>query len=317
MLGAIVVGGLFFWNAFTTPVTYTAPLTFMLNEEDNTSIGAGAILGSLGLGGAADGGNNTIKLLELGKSRQVLGRVLFDSALVDGKNQVVADHLIEVYGYHSDWSENEAMRGFLFRGKYPAHDDRVGNRVLKSLHNKLVNPDNGLLSITVDELSGIFTIKVSTLSEDLSLIITEGLYHELADYFITSSIADKEQTLNRLNQRADSVAIALQAAEASLARFQDRSALVPLRQSSVRGQQLSREVLILSTMYAEIVKNRETAAFLLANEKPAFNLVDGPLMPLQPVRESWMKGLIIGGLLGGVFVGILLFFRKVLTDVMQ
>ena len=316
MLGAALIGGAFFWNAYTRPITYTAPLTFMLNDEDKSSIGAGAILGSLGLGGATDQGGNAPKLLELGKSRKVLGKVLFDSALVDGKRQVIADHLIEVYDYHSEWEDSEALRGYLFKGERPKEDDRIGNRVLKSLHNRLVNPENGLMSITVDELSGIFTIRVSTLSEDLSLVIAEGVYHKLSDYFITSSIADKEQTLIRLNQRADSVSTALRTAEASLARFQDRSALVPLRQSSIQGQQLNREVLILSAMYGEIVKNRETAAFLLDNEKPAFNLVDGPLAPLRPVKESTFKAILIGGLLGVFLIGVVQFFRKLYTDAM-
>ena len=55
-------------------------------------------------------------------------------------------------------------------------------------------------------------------------------------------------------------------------------------------------------MYGEIIKNKETSAFLLANEKPAFNLIDGPLAPLEAIGESWIKALVIGVLIGGVLI---------------
>jgi uncharacterized protein involved in exopolysaccharide biosynthesis len=82
VLGALVVGGIFFYNAYTAPVNYDAPLTFMMNDDKGGGIGAGAILGSLGLGGGEGGGGKASKLLQLGKSRKVLGKVLFDSAMV-------------------------------------------------------------------------------------------------------------------------------------------------------------------------------------------------------------------------------------------
>ncbi len=40
-LGTLVVGGVFFYNAYTAPVNYDAPLTFMMNNEKGASAGAG------------------------------------------------------------------------------------------------------------------------------------------------------------------------------------------------------------------------------------------------------------------------------------
>jgi uncharacterized protein involved in exopolysaccharide biosynthesis len=79
VLGALVPGTLFFLNAYLAPVNYSAPLTFMLNDDKASSVGAGAILG-----GGEGGGSKVGKLLELGKSRKVLGKVLFDLALIVG-----------------------------------------------------------------------------------------------------------------------------------------------------------------------------------------------------------------------------------------
>lgn len=317
LVGAILMGGVLYWNAYSEPVTYAASLTFMLNESKDSPSGAGAILGGLGLGGSSSGGGVAPKLLELSKSRKVLTRVLFDSATVDGKTQLIADHLLEVYDYDERWEDNEVMFGFRFNEKKPLPDDQRGNRVLKSLIGMLTSPESGLLNIEYNEMAGIFDARVNSIHPDLSIHIVNGVYEELLKYFIDASTASKQQTVLQLRTRADSVQRELVVVEAQLARFQDRSSNITLRQSSVRGRELEREVYILSTMYGEIVKNRETAAFLLASEKPTFNLIDSPLEPLQAERAKTMSALITGLVLGGVLVGIAAFFTKLIKDAMR
>lgn len=317
VLGAVVLGGVFFWNAYTTPVTYSAPLTFLLNNDKEKSVGAGAILGGLGLGTSETGGGTAAKLLELSKSRQVLGRVLFDSASVDGKTQFVADHLIDVYNYHTVWKDSKQLANFSFRGIPPQVEDRVANRVFKSLHNRMVKEEDGILTVMLDEMTGLFKIQAVTPNPELSIAITEKVYDELTSYFINASVSDKENSLSLLSFRADSVKSALAVAEGRFARFQDRAGRIPLQEQSIKGQQLQREVLILGTMYSEIVKNRETAAFLLANEKPGFELVDGPLEPLSVSGGSVGRGVVLGGALGMVLTVIILFFIKLVNDAMR
>jgi uncharacterized protein involved in exopolysaccharide biosynthesis len=317
VLGALVVGGIFFYNAYTTPVNYDASLTFMMNNEKAPSIGAGAILGSLGLGGGGEGGDKAGKLQELAKSRKVLGKVLFDSALIDGKTQLVADHIIDIYDYDEDWEENEELKGFRFGEGMPLKNDFVGNSVFKMLYSKLIDEEEGLISLTVDELSGLSDLRAISLNPELSVVLVNQVFKELSEYFVATSISGKQETLTQLSERADSVKIELGIAESRLARFEDRSSQILLRQNTVKGQELNRQVFILSSMYGEIVKNKETAAFLLANEKPAFNLIDEPLSPLRPTKESWTKALIIGGSLGGVLAAIILFFVKLIQDALR
>lgn len=316
VLGAVVVGGLFFYIAFTEPVVYPAPLTFVMNNEQNKGVGAGAILGSLGLG-KDDGGGKAMQLLEMAKSRRLLGKVLFDSVTVDGKHQFVADHLIELYDYHTRWEDSEQKAGFLFEGVQPAPNDRVANSIFKDLHVLLINEEDGLLMATVDESSGVFEIRTATIQPELSIYITEGVYQALKDYFIKSITSGKQQTVEQLRLRADSIRQELIRAEALLARFQDKSRTITLRSNSSEGIRLQREVLILSSMYAEIVKNRETAAFLLANERPAFSVIDGPLEPLRAKRESLVRAVGIGAMLGVLLLGAILFFTKFVSDALR
>ncbi len=316
LLGGLLLGGIFFYVAYSTPSVYSAPLTFMLNDEQESSVGAGAILGSLGLGGGDSGGSKVNKLLELGKSRKVLSRVLFDSVEIDGTVKLLADHIIDIYDYHELWEESKSLNGFYFGDGIPAADDVAGNRVFKLLYRKLIAEEKGFVQLSVDEFSGLFDLRVNTLNPELSVALANNTYAELSEYFVTTTVSGKKKTLTMLEERADSVKLELAAAEARLARFEDRSSNILLRQNIIRGQELNRQVLILSTLYAEVVKNKETAAFLLANEKPAFNLIDAPLEPLNKTTESWVSALVIGGLLGVILTGIVLFFTKLVRDAM-
>jgi hypothetical protein len=313
IFGALLLGGIFFYNAYTSPVNYEAPLTFMLNDDKGPSIGAGAILGSLGLGGEGGGGLAS-KLLELGKSRKVLGKVLFDSATIDGKTQLVADHIIDIYDYHEAWEESDSLKEFRFGSGMPVANDVSGSKVFKILYRQLITEEEGLVSLAVYESSGVTELIAKTLDPELSVVLANNTFKALSEYFVTISVSGKQETLIQLRERADSVKIELGVAESRLARFEDRSSQVFLRQNIVKGQELNRQVFILSTMYGEIVKNKETAAFLLANEKPAFSLIDEPLEPLRPIKESLMEALIIGSVLGGLLVSIVFFFTKLVRD---
>jgi hypothetical protein len=314
VLGALVVGGIFFYNAYTAPVNYDAPLTFMMNDDKGGGIGAGAILGSLGLGGGEGGGGKASKLLQLGKSRKVLGKVLFDSAMINGKTQLVADHIIDIYDYDQDWEENAQLKGFRFGEGMPLKSNVVGNEVFKILYRKMIDEDEGLISLSIDESSGLSDLRANSLDPELSVVLVNQIFKELSEYFVATSISGKQETLAQLSERADSVKIELGIVEARLARFEDRSSQIFLRQNTVKGRELNRQVFILSAMYGEIMKNKETAAFLLANEKPAFNLIDAPLLPLRAIKESLVRVLIIGGLLGGVLTTMVLFFVKLIRE---
>lgn len=316
-LGGLIVGSLFFYSAFTEPVTFSAPLTFMMNNEKESSIGAGAILGSLGLGGGGGEANSAMTLLEMAQSRQLLGKVLFDSARVEDKGDLIANHLIQLYDYHKQWEESEQLNSFLFRNGMPLPTDRVENSVFKQLYALLIRKDEGLFTASIDENSGVFSLQTTTVHPELSIAITERVYRELKSHYIQATTSGKKLTLEQLRLRADSVQTELNLAEGRLARFQDRSGTITLRSNTAEGTRLNREVMILSTMYAEIVKNRETSAFLLAIEKPVFNIIDGPLEPLFPIKKSVLFWLVMGFFIGIVAVLLFLYFSKLVNNAIK
>jgi len=69
-------------------------------------------------------------------------------------------------------------------------------------------------------------------------------------------------------------------------------------------------------MYAEVVKNLELSKMAMAQETPIVQVVDAPILPLERDNLGKVKGMLLGGFLGGFFVTILLIMRKLYKQVM-
>lgn len=319
LVGIALIVGYLTYDTVSQQPTHIAPLTFTVQGTGGGGgIGTGAILGQLGIGGGGEN-NGLLKLVELSRSRQVIAPVLFDSMAVEGVNDLLANHLIREYDYHTLWQESKLINGYLFTSAPPLPDDVAGNRVFKQLHRLIVGPSNAgpLLSVSVDEVTSIFTITAETLNEEISMYLAEAVFASLETFHINASVSKKMQTLQNLTIRADSVEALLRVTESQLAVEQDRSARITLRQNSLRAQRLSQKVIILGTMYGEIIKNKETASFLLANEKPSFVVIDEPLVPLSQNRPSLVRAIIIGGVASVLGISVLLMLWKFYFDTIQ
>jgi len=74
------------------------------------------------------------------------------------------------------------------------------------------------------------------------------------------------------------------------------------------------EVQMLTTMYGEVVKNLELSKTMAAIEEPLIQVIDVPRYPLERITASKTKGLILGGIIGGmVMLGWVLVWRGIST----
>ena len=87
IIAAGLIGGLIFGIIeYRKPVTYTAALTFMINEDDGSSLGAlGGLAASFGFGSAGTGEYNLEKMISLLKSRNLIQQGLFEKVEINGK----------------------------------------------------------------------------------------------------------------------------------------------------------------------------------------------------------------------------------------
>lgn len=318
LVAIVAFVGLMVFLANKQESLYVAPLTFVVEGSGSGGGGAGGVLGQLGLGNGEQN-NNIDRIIQFAYSHQVIAPSIFDSISVDGKNRLLANYLIDLYGYHEKWKESSQLNGFLFDSSSLSTEDAVENRVYKKLHDLIVNnKSNGaLLSFSADEMTSIFTLEVTSLDSEVSYTLAENIFKNLENFYIESVVRKKRSTSERLTFRSDSLLTMLQNTEIQLARERDRSSQISLRQNSIRRNRLEREVVLLGSAYKEVLQNRERAAFILENETPSFVVIDMPLKPLRMIEPYLIKFIVIGVLLAVLSVSVILFFYKLINDVMR
>ncbi|MFT5104240.1 MAG: hypothetical protein ACI86C_001904 [Candidatus Latescibacterota bacterium] len=312
VVGSIVLAGLLVTQAWLTPKKYSAPLTFVINEDDGGSGGGiGAVLGELGFGGSK-AGHNYEKISQLATSRLILGKAMTSLATVNGKTDFLGNHLVDILEIPlTSKNGNIDLTGFRFQPSrdslYEPQQDLAILLLSKKIKGDPKDGTEGLLSIDYDDESSFLKIVGKTEYPELSIALANTLYDVLSEFYIHNTIEKQQATYDHVANKADSIYGELRSAEMQLARFQDQGKSIILSTNKLPKQQLARKVEMLYIMYGESIKNQERAEFLLNSATPYFQVIDRPLGPFQPTGKSRMKALIIGGILGGLLaIGLII-----------
>ena len=318
ILAASILGGaIFFTREYKKPTTYTAELTFMINEENGSSMGgAAALLGQFGLGNRSGGALNLKKVIELSKSRKIAQNVLFDSLSIGETYDFTANHLIELYDYHDKWSDSESLRGFLFSKSKLEDFSKLEKSVAKSLLKRLIgtSESSGIIDLNFEESTGILSLKVVSKSSDLSIALSESMFKHLSNFYVKQSTEKQQFTLELLEVKADSVGRALYKAEYALAKLRDNSQGFRLRTTQLEEQQLNREIQILTLTYGEILKNKATTEFILESVRPFFQVIDRPIEPISRSTKNYIFSVFLGSLVLPFFLILYFLIRKILFE---
>ena len=318
----LVGAALYTFVNYRKAATYTANLTFMVNEDEQG--GGTSPLARLAGGflGDAAGGGNLDRIKALSSSDKILTEVLFDSLAVDGQQDYFANHLIRIYDFHEQWRDNEQEQfyDFTFADKPALFDTHVvENLVLKMCLSRMRGSQDteGLVSMRLDEDTDIMTISIKSLSPELSLHASKRLFHHLESYYVTRTIEPQIKSYNILKIKADSIEAALAATARRLASLRDRSVGIETNIPRVGEFQLQQEQAKLSTMLAAVVQNLETSDFLLKNAPPYFQAIDVPYAPLYAERPSLPLSAVIGFILGAVVLTTAFMLFKITQDALN
>ncbi len=308
------------YKHFTTPKEYTATLTFMINEKEGGGLaGAASILGALGGGG--DSKNNLDKILTLSKSMRIIQEVLLTKKNIDGKNDFIANHIINQYDFdNTAWKKSPNLKGFRFnKNKYTQNTDslELNERIaLKSAYGKIVGSPTteGLMSNSQSRQTQIMTMNVSSTSDELSVVLSTTIFEKLSQFYVDKTIERERQTFNLVREKADSIRRLMIGSDYAAAKFEDRNRGLIMEQVKVPVKQLSRNSNILTVMYGEAIKNMEMSDFALKNSTPFVQPIDVPFSPLASTNASLKKAAVIGLAIGFILAAIFVVIRKVIRD---
>ena len=314
---SLLFGAGFALKAYLKPTTYTAELTFMVNQDDGGSMsGIGAMLGQFGLGGSGGGASNFDKITEIARSNKICERTLMDTATIGGTTDVLANHIIRSYDWHEDWQEDTVLADFVFTQPF------VGTRQYNIALNRLIGffkggKKPGIASLGFDEKSTILTITTTAIEQELSAALTNSWYDNIQVYYVLKSTEGPKKTLQELTHKADSIYMLLSGAESGLAIGNDKLGIITTY-DGLSTSRAGRNLQLYGAMYAEVIKNKETSDFILKSETPYFQKLDEPRLPLEGDNGlGWKFSIILGMIVGGfVFSGFVI-GRILWKDLMQ
>jgi len=291
--------------AWLRPVTYTARLSFVVEESKSSAGGslASALSGQIGLDlGSITGSNGILagdNVLELLKSRSLIKKTLL-SPYNDTGNFSLADQYAEIYGWKEKWKNSSKVGRQI---NFPS-DQQKFSRLEDSLLQLIIKQvgEDELSISKPDKKLGIFEIWITSRDEKFSQLFSERILSFTTDFYVETKTRRLRGNVNRLERRADSLAMLLNrktysAADANLMLLDGNPAYAS---PSVSAEISSRDKTMQGIIYSEIVKNLEVSKTALIQETPTVQIVDSPEMPLK--KNKWPK--LIAALAGWVLFSI-------------
>lgn len=298
------IGGLigFIYGKFQ-PTTYIARTTFILEESKSTNSGLGGLasiagqfgmdLGS-GAGGGILAGDN---ILVYFKSPSLAKEVLL-TKFSSTSDLLIADVYANTYGFKKAWLEDEKIGKINFINLNKANSNK---RLYDSLLNEIT--DNIILSkqfsvIRPDKKASFIEVSVTMLDELLAKVYCDRIVQTVVERYLSLKTQRQKSTVDKLQDRADSISSILQTKTYSGANLQSTSSTMDLNplyktQTSVAMETTLRDKALLTTIFANVTQNLEMAKFTLSQETPVIQIIDSPNFPLKREKVSKLKVAIV------------------------
>lgn len=292
--------------AWYKPITYTARMTFVVEDNKSSSGGlASALAGQFGLDlGGITGGSGVLQgdnVLELLKSSRLLKQALLTPYPGTKTNETLADRYISVYGFNG----NKPFFGSANRA-FSRSEDSLMHQIIKGLTEKSLSIDKP------DKKLGIFALQVTTKDEVLSQYICQRLLQVTSEFYIDTKTKRTRRNVDRLQKRVDSITAILNRKTYSVAEA-NRQLLdgnPAFANPEVTVEISSRDKMVQATLFAELTKNLEASKALLLQETPTIQVIDDPELPLKKNQLSYLIGILAGALLSAGISAIALLFQK-------
>ena len=155
-----------------------------------------------------------------------------------------------------------------------------------------------LTVIKPDKKLSFFNIAINTKDELMSLLITQRIIKIATDFYVNAKVGRLRSNIERLEKRTDSISNLLN--QQTYAATEDARLLLNVNPADINAPVYSeisqRDKMVLTTIYAELMKNLEVSKAALIQETPTVQIVDKPSFPLERIETKWYEGILIGGI---------------------
>lgn len=319
LLAGISGGAIGIACSFLIQPTYTGHLTFVLEEEDGGNpLGAYMGLASqfgINLAGGESGMFSGANIMQLLQSRLMIERALLAPFDTVNSTETLADRYILNNELRKDWKDDPELANITFparleRTQFTLQQDKVLKGIYKQIRDSHLQIDKPERGSDVIQVSCTFT------DEKFARLFTERLVGEVAEFYIQTKTKRLRENIEKLQVKADSIEALLNEKTYALAGRQDLNLNTVRRRAAVPVELAEREKAILQTIYTEVVKNLEMSKLTLIRATPLIQVIDHPILPLEKNTLGNLKGLILGGFLGGFLMLLVLLTRRIYLEIM-
>lgn len=306
---ALVFGLGFYVKAKRQDINFIATHSFMVKEDEGSGSLFSNILGQFGLkSGGPKGDYNLDKLVEISKSKKIIKQTLLTEATLSGETDLLINHVRAIYG-------GDQVKRIEKKANY----SREEQAIISGVYDMVVGTATmeGKLDVNYSSESGIIYLTFTTKDEELSRVFTKHLYGHLSEFYINQANEKQAITLQKLEEKRDSLHQVLVEKEYALAKMNDQGFGIILQKDKVKKSRLTSEIFLINTMYSELIKNVENAAFNLKNSTPVFQTIDEPQYPLRMLVKSTIKAAIVGCIVGALLVIGFIIGRKLFYEALE
>ncbi len=254
------------------------------------------------------GKNNTYTnnfFAELVKSRKVIKEALLETAPVQGKNDLLANHYVRVHRLHTGgllsrgWNSDSRLRNFQFTAKPLVQLTALEDSLLEIVYQRLVDRN---LDVVYDQASPFNTATFTSKNQDLSKYALHAILMKASNYYMDNVYDLNKQNMRVAEMRVDSIGRELRKLEYKLADLRDQANRVVRQKGLLPISETQREVALLTTQYEAAVNNLELAKVTVLTMAPILQVIDNPLYSLEVSYVRRPMALIVATIVG-LFLG--------------
>ncbi|MDP3394028.1 hypothetical protein [Sediminibacterium sp.] len=321
----LIGGAIGFIYAWMQPANYVAKITFVVEENKSNSSslsGLASLAGQFGVDLGSNNGGSILSgenILLFFKSNTLTREVLL-SKFDETTDKLFVDVYAEKTGIANSWKDKPKYQRFNFLpNKISKNYSRDQDSILNSII--FIITSSQLEIKKVDKKASFLEVSITMPDEELAKIYCEKIVKTAVDKYLSVKTKGQIQTINRLQERVDSIAALLNSKTISSADLQTSSNIMDInpmykKNNIVSTEKTTRDKFLLSSMYTEVIKNLELAKFSLSQETPVIQIIDQPYYPLLIKKTSKRIAVIIGGILFGILIIAYLVFIKMYKDIL-
>ncbi|MBA2250023.1 MAG: hypothetical protein H0W12_07500 [Chitinophagaceae bacterium] len=288
----ILIGVLFFYYAYKSPVIYTARATlFSLssnNDMPSASSALSAFLGSEPNKNFSD--DASVNIVEVAQSRTTSDAVATTLVPAMG-NKPIALLVLEDINDHRGLFEDKKQ---VPRGK----DSLImkGGVVLRDNVTAIINKNNTLI------------LTYSCRDEELLKVIAYTFIDKIKDFYIDLKREKAKRDYEFATSKVDSLKRVMNSKDYVMIAMDKRTLFTNTNQLQykVPSENLMADKQLIRNQYSLAVGNQQTAAYKLQKETPVVKVLDRPEPPYEVLRKSKILYGIGGAMLGTFLAGLLL-----------